>query len=305
MQVIWLASYPRSGNTWLRFLLHNYIYGSVRESGDVNRSIPPIHRYQLNSAYRGTILSKSHYAWSSAHPHHDQTLGFIYILRNPKDVLLSSYNYACLKGPHRPDPIAFAREFVRCGGVAAWQRGGFGTWLEHVSSWLDERSLPGLVLRYEGMIESPAACLKSIVHFLNLPIDEERISCSVEASSFENLKSIERREKESGVKNILFPGSKDQASKGVSFMHKGLRGQSLAHLDPALDQFFDERFAPLLQRTHNALDARKSRPPQQIVSSGLLLHDWHDHKVVGPARYDQQAPPRPQLNLASRQTMPA
>jgi len=302
MQVIWLASYPRSGNTWLRFLLHNYIYGDVRESGDVNRSIPPIHRYQLNNDYQGTILSKTHYAWSNAHPHRAQTLGFIYIMRNPKDVLLSSHNYAALKGTTRLNPISFAHEFIRCGGVPAWQQVGFGTWLEHIAGWLAGQPLPHLMLRYETMLENPRACLKEVVRFLNVPIDENRITWSVERSSFESLRQIERQEKESGVKNILFPGSKELSAKGVSFMHKGARGQSLAHLAPDLDQLFDKRFAPCLQRVHDVVAAYESRAPQKLISSSLVLHDWHDQKVVGPARYKQQIRTLPQLHLSSRET---
>ena len=43
MSIIWLASYPKSGNTWLRFLLYNYLFGEVRRSGDIARRIPDIH----------------------------------------------------------------------------------------------------------------------------------------------------------------------------------------------------------------------------------------------------------------------
>jgi hypothetical protein len=307
MQVIWLASYPRSGNTWLRFLLHNYIYGQVRESGDVNKSIPPIHRYQLNAGYQGTILSKTHYAWSGSHPHRAQTLGFIYILRNPKDVLLSSHNYAALKGTTELNAEKFAQEFIRCGGVPAWQRQGFGTWMEHIAGWLADQRLPHLVLRYETMLENPQVCLRDLVRFLNLQIDEDRIARSVERSSFESLKKIERQEKESGVRNILFPGSKDQAAKGVSFMHKGARGRSLAHIDPQLDQLFDRQFTPFMRRADDLLTAYDRRAQQQqSIASGLVLHDWHDRKVLGPARHEAKASSRdcPQLHLASREISP-
>lgn len=302
MQVIWLASYPRSGNTWLRFLLHNYIYGEVRESGDVNRSIPPIHRYQLNDAYQGTILSKTHYAWSGAHPHRAQTLGFIYMLRNPKDVLLSSHNYAALKGTTRLNVEKFALEFIRCGGVPAWQRQGFGTWMEHIAGWLADQPLPHLVLRYETMLENPRACLRDLVGFLNIQIDEDRIARSVERSSFESLKKIERQEKETGVKNILFPGSKGQAAKGVSFMHKGARGQSLAHIAPQLDQLFDRQFTPIMQRVQSLLAAYEHRASQQRLAAGLVLSAGHEGKVLGPARYQVHVPARelPRLHFAGR-----
>jgi hypothetical protein len=249
MKIIWLASYPRSGNTWLRFMLYNYMYGDVRESGDINKLIPGIHNHKVDESREGTTLAKTHFAWSDAHPHFDKTAGFIYILRHPKDVLLSNLNYIELTDKTRLDPEKFATRFIDKFGVPRWIKSGFGNWIEHFASWLQNQTLPHMVIRYESMLDAPHESLKQAVDFLNLEIIEEKIAQAVESSSFETLQKMERREKKSQKSNVMFPGTKDQTDNGVNFMNKGKKGLSLKQINKNLDKLFDERFNEALHLT--------------------------------------------------------
>ena len=246
MRVVWLASYPRSGNTWLRFLLYRYTYGEIHSSSDVDRGIPPIQRATLNTSYDGTVLSKTHFLWSPEHPHADQTVGFIYLIRHPKDVLLSSFNYLRLV---RNDPTTaqeFADEFISAQGVPLFGDIGYGSWPEHWHSWLGDQSLPHLVLRYEHLLSDTRACLEQALRFLEADLDDERMSAAIESCSFAELQAMERAEKVRSAPSSLFPGTCEQSRDGVMFMHRGQVTHSLAHMSPELDRRFDQELGPAL-----------------------------------------------------------
>jgi hypothetical protein len=93
--IVWISSYPKSGNTWVRFLLLNLIYGKQETTKDLNRLIPDIHKSDFTSPPpdQPTTFIKSHFKMSEDMPLLERTAGFIYVVRNPIDVVLSNLNY--------------------------------------------------------------------------------------------------------------------------------------------------------------------------------------------------------------------
>ncbi len=261
MKIIWLASYPRSGNTWLRFLLYDYLYGEVENSFDVNVRIPPIHRPKLVDAYFDPmsnlprppqLLVKTHYRFWDGHPYAAATAGFIYICRHPRDVLLSNLNYHALHGM-KFDAKAYLAAYVQLGGDPKWAQLGYGTWLEHIQSWVGANNsavqkFPHLMLRYEDMKSDAAGNFRSILKFLSIEIDEAKLARTIEACSFEKLRELEAREKETGSDRKLFPGDKELMNQGHMFMNTGASGQSLEPFGPEAQQAFDARFAAAAAR---------------------------------------------------------
>jgi len=138
MGIIWLSSYPKSGNTFARMLLHKYIYGEADSTEDVAQRIPGIHgllanNIELSSESNETKLIKSHYYFSRQHPYFSNTSGFIYIVRNPRDVLLSNARY--LGATASPDNLHnFAKAFINNMGVPRWQQDNMGSWPQNVAS---------------------------------------------------------------------------------------------------------------------------------------------------------------------------
>lgn len=247
MNIIWLSSYPRSGSTWLRFFLHSYLYGPPQSSIEVARTIPDLHKEgRLDAFISDALWSKTHFKWSENHPHAHQTAGFIYILRHPKDILLSSLNYCKMEGYKTSNEgSAFATDFINNMGVSAWMNNGFGNWPDHIYSWLHNPSVPYLIVRYEDMLEFTEPTFRKILGFLDLEVNETQMRQAMVHSSFENLRRLEIKEKEERVASPVFSISREH-SDTYSFINKGKCKQSLAELGPDLDEIFDRRFEEVL-----------------------------------------------------------
>ena len=141
LKIVWLSSYPKSGNTFARFLLAHYFHDNVACSADVDRHIPGIHSMlsqgiQLDTRMSANLMIKTHFRMSARHPYLQNTTKFIYIVRNPRDVLLSNSRYSGVTNNQQIDVASFAREFIKFRGVPRWQKMNMGSYPEHVTSWL-------------------------------------------------------------------------------------------------------------------------------------------------------------------------
>jgi len=193
---IFLASYPRSGNTWVRFLVGNLLHQDSPVSfSNIESRIPEIYfntdRF-LRQLPRPRML-KSHECFQ---PHYPRV---IYIVRDPRDVAVSFFHHN-VKARNIPDdyPIAsFVPRFIR----GEFDR-RFGCWRDHVLSWTalregDERFLS---LRYEDMKADPAQALRKMVGFLercsfrNIDSSPKALQLAIELSSPERMRALEKQE---------------------------------------------------------------------------------------------------------------
>lgn len=256
MRIVWLASYPKSGNTWVRYFLYSYLVGPVASTAHLARRIPDVHvpgHVEAAEPIDGRLLVKTHFAWSDAHPYSLHTEGFIYILRHPKDALLSNLHYRRLVARSAESMAmindrAYAATFLRERGDPVWRGKGFGTWAEHAASWLSKPATPHLVLKYEDLRADPLTHFRRAVEFLKVPVDEARLAEAVKASSFDQMRAMEIRAKRGAAGDIVFNGYSKYVPKGMFFMNKGAVGQSLASIDPAFDAVFDRQFGHDLER---------------------------------------------------------
>lgn len=248
-QIHWLASYPKSGNTWVRFLLYTYFYGEVADSAMVGKRIPDIHAGDMASATSETRtqLVKTHWGLSSGMPHVERTAGAIYIVRHPRDVLLSMLDYYRLRDPKATwTDEHFVRLFIRDGADPGSLRNGFGSWDANVLTWLSQRRFPLLVVRYCDLKANAVAELRRMVQFLGEPVDEPRLAAAVQACTFERMRELESREKSANHDGNVFIGGKDELSRGLMHMRKGRSGQTLASIGVKLDHEFEQKFAPAM-----------------------------------------------------------
>ena len=235
-EIVWLASYPKSGNTWMRFFLTCLLQGPPETSADILDCIPEIGSGSPKKVYEkeGRVIVKTHLLYSDQLPLKDRTVGMIYILRNPLDLALSAFNYHMLQLAEdqtipQPESVYmrnYINNFINRGGAdRTWLDLGYGSWYSHLQSWYGEaaRHHPHLFIRYEDMLETPYLVGQTIASFLNLDITETQMKQALEYSSFENMKAMEEREihleKETFFNRENSVGGGLQ--RGKRFMNKG------------------------------------------------------------------------------------
>lgn len=259
MSIVWLASYPRSGNTWLRFLIQAYQNNGQVESRRLNADVPDIHRkgVVIDPDSAEHVLVKSHFMWSAAHPYAGQTRGFIYIVRHPKDVLLSflQYRKLCRVLP-ADDPTVdrkYAMSYIRALGDPVWAKtDNMGTWPGHIESWIAKPPHPHALVKYENLLIDPERELLPVLPILGLTVDAARLRAAIEACRFSALREAEQKEKlerERGAQaGGLFEGNPEMMRRGVMFMNEGKSGRTLEHIGPDVEDSFNRTFAPHLAR---------------------------------------------------------
>lgn len=253
-KIIWLASYPKSGNTWMRAFLHNLLR-DPNESYDINKitdfstSDSSLDWYTAQSTRpwqewtpidvmrmrRGTQLAicawrrddtfvKTHNASMTflGYPliHPDLTAGAIYIVRNPLDVCISlSHHYGC--GIDQAIEImADETNGSRTSDKLVYEV--HKSWSTHVESWTSQQR-PGLaVLRYEDMLRNPMKAFSGLVRFMGLNAPRQRLERAIERSSFKALREQEDQK-----------GFKERSPHAQKFFREGRSGQWRDALTPA------------------------------------------------------------------------
>jgi len=251
VRLTWLASYPKCGNTWARFLIYQYAHGEAASSQQIAREIPDLHvegQVQAVSAGRQSMTIKTHAVWTP------QTRGerYVYIVRHPRDVLLSCLHYMRVQSPGAlnkgTSDEQYARLFLKLRGDPLYLQSRFGTVEEHWRSWLEQTRMPGIVVRYEDMKADAARELRRIVESMGEAFDEARGRRAVELSSFDRMRALEVREKSAGAAGGVFFGTKQRLREGLLFMNKGQSNRSLEPIAAGLDAECDAVFRATLDR---------------------------------------------------------
>jgi hypothetical protein len=184
---VFILSFPKSGNTWTRFLIANLIYPETpADFSNINRLTPDpeaMSKRELAKMPRPRII-KSHQYFDPRYPR------VIYIVRDPRDVMLSMYHFQrkCRVIEDQFPLEKYATQFI------AGKTSPYGSWGDNVASWLVTRqNRPGfLLLRYEDMLEDAARELNKVVAFLQIPPDAERIANAVRRSAADEMRKLER-----------------------------------------------------------------------------------------------------------------
>lgn len=258
-RTVWLASYPKSGNTWVRAMmaaldhghcdLNTTIRGSViasarapleRLTGLVSSELfleevelfRPLVDAQLDgrgTGEEGVWHRKIHDALFTRDgapivpP--EATRAAIYLVRDPRDVAVSFSH-------HMGIDIAkvvrrMARPSARMAGydrrVSTQFGQHLGTWSSHVEGWLDHELFPVVLVRYEDMLADPAAQLARIAHTLGREATTEQLEAAVAATSFDKLKSQE-----------IESGFHEGPHRERAFFRRGIAGAWRDELPPEL-----------------------------------------------------------------------
>jgi len=226
---IWLASYPKSGNTWTSLFLSVLIFDNsldINQPGFENiissRSIIDatlgINSSDLPESDFLKYRSQLYHKWASEFKKreyllikvHDAcvnageilfppaiTRGVIYIMRNPFDIAASLAN-------HRDVSIDEAVRYL-CSDKSAFadKRSGLntqlsqylGTWSNHVDSWTSIHNQNILLVKYEDLVSEPMTWFSKIVDYIGLDYSKQAIEGAVAKTSFQNLREQEKQVK--------------------------------------------------------------------------------------------------------------
>jgi aryl sulfotransferase len=262
----WLASFPKSGNTWIRMLLSalesdaDPDFNSV-DARPMSDRVDPwlgIRLSDLDDCEAAQIERRS---WASAdlensgyfrRKTHDPWIpaadGFatrwqpngaraIYIARDPRAVAVSLAHH--LGSSHEEAVAIMSRR-----NNVSWQRHPHlahgqrepGPWTDHVRGWREQTDLPLLFLTYEQLSGEPVASLSAIAAWLDIPTDEAACIRAVERCSFTQL-----------VARELVDGFVEQASVDRVFFRRGTTDSWREELSPELVARIEHDHAPLME----------------------------------------------------------
>lgn len=179
-----LVSYPKSGNTWVRFLFANLL----KESSSEIINFHNVHRYcpeldiqnkEISKLHRPRVI-KSHQLYNASFPR------VIYIVRDCRDVYVSYYHYV---KNNIPADWSF-KDFIELHNFP------YGYWSHHVNSWINSKSedLGNFkIVLYEDLLENTFASFSEMVNFSGLASTPNQIEQAIENSTFLAMKTVEKK----------------------------------------------------------------------------------------------------------------
>jgi Sulfotransferase domain len=254
--LIWLASYPKSGNTWVRMFLSNLaaiLAGETEKLGlsAVNRfshsadyqfhfeeilGFKPTARHcneiaatrqqvqqKIADTLEGLIFLKTHNALVNDRGHcvfnFAVTSGAVYIVRNPLDVAISLAHHSGYSVDKAIETMAFEDIETPVGDTLVHEI--WSSWSRNVASWTRKPHPAIRVMRYEDMLANPQASFGGLARHLQLDVTPDQLALAIERSSFDSLQDEEER-----------AGFEEKPERAERFFREGRGGQWREVLTP-------------------------------------------------------------------------
>ena len=280
--IIWLSSYPKNGNTWLRALISAYYYSDdgfflgdrnlqniqqfpVKKSlesfnfdlskpGDSARYwIPAQEKMNMDKKIK---FLKTHSALvrlgQNDFTNKKNTLGSIYIVRDPRNVLDSMSRHFQINHDKAlnvmQDEKNYTYDFKKINDYSDYQF--ISSWEKNYQSWKNNKLIPIKFLKYEDLLKETFFVFKEVVEFIDKLIDNksgfnrEKAKNAVKSTSFDNLKKIEKNK---GFSESII-ARKD--NKRIPFFHLGPKNEWQKNFDSK----FIEKINNIFKKNLNELN---------------------------------------------------
>jgi len=245
---VYLASFGRSGSTWLRFVLLEILTGSSAGFLNVHNVIPEVglHAKVPPILRSGGRLIKTH------EPYRRVYKKAIYLVRDVRDVVLSAYAVDGTNGMRQFHSRGrgfdgYIENFLK--GKCAHQ----GSWQNHVNSWMDS-PLAGtdnlLLVRFEDMRHNTDTVVTNILDFLEIRWSQDQVAAAIANNSLEQMRSKEEAVKRSGVKldKKVLIRTHSVENEDERFVRKGTVGGWRVKLSESQVRLIEQWTAPTLLR---------------------------------------------------------
>ena len=253
-----IASYPRSGNTWLRFVLFDILVnGQTSGFDEVNHIIPDVglHKPAISLLPGAGRLIKTH------EPFQKEYRKAIYLVRDARDVALSEFAYQKALGWIPDDFEAFLDRFVM-GEVNP-----FSAWHQHVPDWIDSPLARGpnfLLIKFEEMRRNTEQTVVRVLDFLGVDVDRQVV---IDAIANNTVKKMQEKEQKSPQLSNSAPAA--NGSEESRFIRSGSVAGWRSRLNRDQVSLIEDKAGPILQRMGYAIgeDARQAAVSVPVPSA--------------------------------------
>ena len=268
--IIWIASYPKSGNTWVRSFVTAYYFC---ENGifDISK-LNLIQDYPNKQFFKETVKKgEIHKHWDSSQKNicnekkvkflktHNSlitafgndftkpkySLGIIHVIRDPRNIITSLKNHHDFETYEKTltfmqDENKVLEDYPHLRNYA--KTNIINSWRINYQSWMSNKNFRRLTIRYEDMIENPQQTFKKLVMFINTlmgfkdKIDSKKLSNSIETTNFKSLQDIENQGKFS--ENVY--SLKD--NRKIKFFYQGPKNDWKKNLDKSMIKKMNEYY---------------------------------------------------------------
>ena len=266
--IIWLSSYPKSGNTYIRSFLSAYFFtnngvfdfellkfieqfpdrqffnGFINSKEEASKKWLPIQREIIKSKKIRFLKTHSAYGSLNNNPFtsSEVTIGGIYIVRDPRNVLLSLMNHFSLDEEGALEMLCDQNRGIKSEDNNYATYSFLSTWSNHLKSWSNIKSFKTILIKYEDLENNREKILNKLVKFTNdllknnKGIDHQKFNRALETTNFEKLKKNENKE---GFSEAMFSKKKNEK---IPFFNMGFKSDWKKNLNKSTVKKIEEKF---------------------------------------------------------------
>lgn len=237
---VFLVCYPKSGSTWLFFLLYEILTGQPSGFDTTLRAMPYARGHDAARLLPNNgRMFKSHVPYHVTY--HNLFRKVIYLVRDVRDVVISEHKHWQGEGIYSGNLDRYLMDFVK-GRVH-----GLGTWVDHVHSWLNsDLAKRGdlLLVKYEELRQDTEGTLRKILQFLGVQADAGTIRAAIENNTVAKMREKENKAIGTGAFRAAKPDFR-RVNRGVA----GGWRDTLSHEQAALIEHYAGKTLAMLGYT--------------------------------------------------------